>query len=367
MVLAEQKTIYFAKCAKCGKRAFESFNENSVIKRMKEEGWTEKNGEIFCGTCSKEPTKDNLVLYHGSDLDGVFSAAIIQDEYGKDNVKTIPINYGKEFPYEEINEEVKRIWIVDFSFDDMNELGLNLNFDTPFHGKVIWIDHHESAIRKNKASENWDGVREIGKGACELTWEYVNTWESINSYYKPTLIQYLSAYDVWNKERFDWNDVMNIQYGVRSIVGLDVDKAAYLLRKSEEDETIIQRLKDEGKLILDWIDQVNEGYVKVSAFEGKILGVKAVFMNNNAFNSNTFKSYQGEYEVMVPFRYEKNGLIRFSIYADHNDKVNCAEMAEKFGGGGHAGAAGFQLDSQKPEELNLFIEFLKTKELNAKE
>ena len=105
-------------------------------------------------------------------------------------------------------------------------------------------------------------------------------------------------------------------------------------------------------------------YVKCSAFEGSICGVKAVFMNTNVFNSNVFKSYQGEYEVMVPFRYEKNGLVRFSIYAGNNDKVNCAEMAERFGGGGHKGAAGFQLDMEKEKDLQLFIGLLKTSELN---
>ena len=130
------------------------------------------------------------------------------------------------------------------------------------------------------------------------------------------------------------------------------------------EELSIGTIEAVGEVILSWTDQINEGYVKCSAFEGKICGVKAVFMNTNVFNSNVFKSYQGEYEVMVPFRYEKTGLVRFSIYADHNDKVNCAEMAERFGGGGHVGAAGFQLDMEKEKDLQLFIGLLKTSELN---
>lgn len=359
IINAENRVIYFAKCAKCGKRAFESFNESSVRERMKEEGWMEEEGEIICDECAKQ--MKHLVIYHGSDLDGVFSAAIIQEAYGKGNVKTIPINYGKEFPYEEVNEYIGKIWIVDFSFDDMNEVGLTLTFDTPFNGKVVWIDHHESAIRKNKASENWDGMREIGKGACELTWEYVNEIKT------PLLIRYLSAYDVWDKNRFYWKDVMNVQYGVRNTVGLDVDKANYLLKQAIETDAIVTNIRKEGELILDWTDQVNEGYVKSSAFEGTICGVKAVFMNTNVFGSNVFKSYEGNFEVMVTFRYDNHGVIRFGVYSENKGDVNCAKIAERFGGGGHAGASGFQLDSQKPEEFNLFTEFLKTKELNSKE
>lgn len=357
MVVKETRDIYYAKCSRCGKKAFESFSEGAVVDRMKEEGWVEKDGKILCDTCVSDSVKSHLVLYHGSDLDGVFSAAIIAKKYGLDSVRCVPVNYGMEFPFDEIEESTRTVWVVDFSFDNM--VWLKDKLATMYKADLIWCDHHESAIKKN-ANANVHGIwglRTIGRAGCELTYEYIHKEET------PTLIQYLSAYDVWDKERFSWDLVMNIQYGVRARVGLDVSKAVSLL-SGPMNSTLIRNLALEGKVILDWTDQVNEGYVKYSAFEGTICGVKAVFMNTNVFNSNAFKSYKGEYEVMVPFRYEKNGLIRFSIYADHNDKVNCAEMAERFGGGGHAGAAGFQLDSQKQDELNLFIEFLKTKELN---
>ena len=356
MVMKETRDIYFAKCSKCGKRAFESFNESSVIERMKEEGWKEVNGKIVCDSCLKESEKKHLVLYHGSDLDGVFSAALIVGYYGENSVRCVPVNYGKEFPYDEIDNDTKFVWVVDFSFEDkMNEIAQKLQLD--YHITLTWIDHHESAIRKNQHANYINGARSTGKGACEMVYRYLYNDEATS------LIKYLSAYDVWNKERFNWDLIMNIQYGVRARVGLDVSKAVGLLSRTMS-STFLSDLAAEGRMILNWTDQVNEGYVKCSAFEGTICDVKAVFMNTNVFNSNVFKSYNGEYEVMVPFRYEKNGLVRFSIYADHNDKVNCAEMAERFGGGGHAGAAGFQLDMEKEKDLQLFIGLLKTSELN---
>lgn len=355
----ETRDIYFAKCSKCGKRAFESFNENSVIERMTEEGWAEKDGKILCDTCEKEPGKTHLVLYHSSDLDGVFSAALIVQKYGLENVKCIPVNYGMEFPFNEIEEGVKNVWVVDFSFEDkMSEIAQKLQLD--YHITLTWIDHHESAIRKNPGANYINGARSVGKGACEMVYHYLYNDEAT------ILIKYLSTYDVWDKERFNWDLIMNIQYGVRARVGLDASKAVSLLSRTMS-PTFIRDLATEGSVILSWTDQVNEGYVKCSAFEGTICGVKAVFMNTNVFNSNVFKSYNGEYEIMVPFRYEKNGLVRFSIYADHNDKVNCAEMAERFGGGGHVGAAGFQLDSHIDKDINLFIKFLQTGKLDPKE
>lgn len=358
MVVRETRDIYYAKCSRCGKKAFESFSEGAVVDRMREEGWVEKDGKILCDTCVSEPVKSHLVLYHGSDLDGVFSAAIIAKKYGLDSVKCVPVNYGMEFPFDEIEECTRTVWVVDFSFDNM--VWLKDKLATMYKADLIWCDHHESAIKKN-ANANVHGIwglRTVGRAGCELTYEYIHKEEA------PTLIQYLSTYDVWDKERMNWDDVMYVQYGARYYVGLSVERAVKLLDAVGEGDMSIGTLAHTGEVILTWTDQINEGYVKCSAFEGTICGVKAVFMNTNVFNSNAFKSYEGEYEVMVPFRYEKTGLVRFSIYADHNDKVNCAEMAERFGGGGHVGAAGFQLDSQKQDELNLFIEFLKTKELN---
>ena len=62
-----------------------------------------------------------------------------------------------------IDEEV--FFVVDFCFErnDMQWLS-----DV---GKLIWIDHHKSAIEKLKGFYAL-GKREVGKAGCELTWEF---------------------------------------------------------------------------------------------------------------------------------------------------------------------------------------------------
>ena len=127
MVVRETRDIYYAKCSRCGKKAFESFSEGAVVDRMIEEGWVEKDGKILCDTCASDPVKFHLVLYHGSDLDGVFSAAIIAKKYGLDSVKCVPVNYGMEFPFNEIEEETRNVWVVDFSFDNIIQNNINYN------------------------------------------------------------------------------------------------------------------------------------------------------------------------------------------------------------------------------------------------
>ena len=40
------------------------------------------------------------------------------------------------------------------------------------------------------------------------------------------MVKLLSAYDVWDHDRFEWSDTMSFQYGMRGYCGLDVDMAA---------------------------------------------------------------------------------------------------------------------------------------------
>ena len=93
---------------------------------------------------------------------------------------------------------------------------------------------------------------------------------------------------------------------------------------------------------------------KSSAFEGKILGHPAIFMNTNEFRSEVFDSVwdKDKYDVMCPFCLQPNGHVRFSIYTD-KEGVKANEIAKRLGGGGHDKAAGFLLES--PSDFMWFI------------
>lgn len=88
---------------------------------------------------------------------------------------------------------------------------------------VTWIDHHKTVIEAVK-DYNVKGKRRIGTAACELTWEYL--FDDIET---PDVVELLSAYDVWDHDRFEWSDVMAFQYGMRGYCGLDVDMAAKVM------------------------------------------------------------------------------------------------------------------------------------------
>jgi len=80
---------------------------------------------------------------------------------------------------------------------------------------------------------------------------------------------------------------------------------------------------------------------------------KFICINKEKFNPINFGiDYHKEgYDGAACFHMTKEGKFAFSLYND-NGKVDCSVIAKSFGGGGHAGAAGFILNKEQ------FINFL---------
>ena len=84
---------------------------------------------------------------------------------------------------------------------------------------VVWIDHHITAINDSEkyGYNKMEGIRQIGTAAVELTWNYF-----FSNVTKPDIIQYLGAYDVWQKTRFSWDSIIvPVQLGLKIKYGLN--------------------------------------------------------------------------------------------------------------------------------------------------
>lgn len=299
------------------------------------------------------------IIYHKQDLDGVASAAITKLHYtekydeGDIQIEMFPYNYGEPIPEIGDNEGVV---LVDISFGDKTKEVLDRWISD---GKdAIWIDHHKTAIFDSEGNEyKYDGFRKVGTAACELAYEYFFGPEMGQC----RIIELLGTYDVWNKERFDWEDVMNFQYGARARYGLDVSKVyvdLYTCIKYPHMSNItVTTMVDNGKAIRGFLKEKNKGEAGMYSFEARIKGLKAICMNTTELNSTTFDSIWDEdkYDVIMPFIWTGN-LAKFSLYTT-KDEVDCGAMAKSLSGGGHAKAAGFQMTE------DAFIDFLKTKRI----
>lgn len=292
-----------------------------------------------------------LIIYHKVDLDGVASAAIAVDKMQKNAYpyKLHGWTYGDPVPYTEGPIEFSKVFVLDVSFGQDNLKIMNKWKDEG--ADVVWIDHHKSAITDDvEGTDNTiKGIRQIGKGACELTYEYLHKSSA------SSIIKLLSAYDVWDKNRYEWDDVLSTQYAIRAEVGLNVDKMVHLIEANIHNPKISDLIK-KGKCIINFLKQKNESECNNFSFEAEILGHKAICMNTIEFNSTTFDSIWNpeKYDLMVPFAFQPNGLVRFSLYSTKED-VDCSEIAKRFNGGGHKGAAGFLLEMQSASCARFFI------------
>ena len=284
-------------------------------------------------------------IYHEADLDGVMSAAIVSKYFKRRDIDLLPYNYGKEIP--DVSKYDK-VFVVDVSFGDRTSLLFDEWKDKGID--VTWIDHHKTAIDAMK-DYNVKGKRRIGTAACELTWEYL--FDDIET---PDVVELLSAYDVWDHDRFEWSDVMAFQYGMRGYCGLDVDMAAKVM---DGDHDFIYDMIRNGEAILEYIVEKNRGEMDMFSFEADVFGYKAICMNTTEFNSATFEAKYNpkKHDLMMPFCW--NGRFFRCTFYTTKEELDVSALARKAypGGGGHKAAAGFQLSVED------MMEFLKTKKM----
>lgn len=104
------------------------------------------------------------------------------------------------------------------------------------------------------------------------------------------------------------------------------------------------------------------------SFEAYVDEVKVVAMNTTEFSSKVFDSLTPDrldgrkIKALMPFCIMPGGKVRFSLYECVEDGVDCCEVSKRFGGGGHAGAAGFVIDVSSDR----FKDFLESKKLLSK-
>lgn len=271
-------------------------------------------------------------FYHSADLDGKCSAAIIKYIYSK--CQLIGINYGDKFPWEIIIDPTETVYMVDFTLQpniEMNKLNQSC--------KLIWIDHHKTAIDSiEQLGLKIEGKREIGKAGCELTWEY-----SFPNIEIPRSIALLGRYDVWDHSD---PDTLPFQYGMRQE---DTDPNNELFWGNViYDKSFCQQILSNGEIIQKYMKQNNKEKCKVLCHELEFEGLRFIAANAALTGSQLFDSIYDEnrHDAMMVY-YHKNGKFwTVSLYAI-KPEVDVSLIAKKWGGGGHEGASGFQVNDIK--------------------
>lgn len=320
--------------------------------------------------CNIMKVNKTAIVYHKSDLDGVVSAAIATMYENSKNKDVIYIPYSYEDDVKKVIDKVDEcgvVYVLDVSFGADSKTIFKKWLD---EGKsLMWIDHHKGIIEDSKT---WGfvvpGLRRVGTGACALASDLLMGKV-------PAIVRCLSDYDVWNKESgLGWDTVVAVQYALRSKMRLNVLIAlSYLYDHFKEDmkdneiDLIFYDLAKEGRAIINYMAGKNEQDVSACSFEAYVDEVKVVAMNTTEFSSKVFDSLTRDWldgrkiKALMPFCIMPGGKVRFSLYECVEDSVDCCEVSKRFGGGGHAGAAGFVIDVSSDQ----FKDFLENHKLTS--
>lgn len=284
-----------------------------------------------------------MKVFHHNDMDGYAAAHCVKvyKNLTNDDVKRdfFEVDYLDKSKYdrEKFNKvsDFEEVWIVDYSFTEETHDILKSLLEKKC--KIRWIDHHTSSIELLKVHPEYSiipGLINKTVSGAALTYMYLFTNEHKFSEC-PQYIQLISDYDNWNLKMVPQSEYFKLNYDK------EINKWKFLdeLYKNRFSSDFIRNCCDIGKNIKQYIDSDNkyfrEKYGYESEFEGMI-----VFVVPKKSNSWIFGDLVEKYPITVCYSF--NGEIyEYSIFSNEKFNIDVSKIAEKLGGGGHYGVAGF--------------------------
>jgi len=274
-------------------------------------------------------TKKIIVIYH-DDLDG-FTGAWAAWKKMKDTADYLPIHHdNKPLDTLALNAEGKDIYIIDYSFkpEEMKKL-------VAVNKKVVFIDHHLTSAESVKIAT--ESLYDISHSGAYLAWKYFHPDKKI-----PKLISYIEDYDLWNF-KLPFTQELTLVLSAKKFNLKIWNKLAMEFEDASKRKELIKQ----GKTMLVYKENlINELLEK---------GEEVIFEGHRAFaiNSPVFESEIGHHI------YEKKGMLaiiwsyrkkhhkpKLKVSLRSDKSINVAEIALKYGGGGHKAAAGFTLEKE---------------------
>ena len=289
------------------------------------------------------------VIHHSADFDGLFCREIAKKFLP--DAELIGWDYGQ--PLIPMPEGI--VYILDLSPNCIApETGA---VNVPYWDRVIWIDHHKSAIEKWPASI--PGYRIDGVAACRLAWQWFDSHKRLyhptagafsvplpskslfvdRQVSEPLAVRLAGEYDIWDK-RDPRAEVF--QFGLRSVdSGADFYEA--LLQTDGVGEKAVCELLENGRLLQRY-QQRNDAGMMHRSFIVEWEGLKFLALTTARCNSLTFAAKdvaETGHDALMGY-YWNGAAWNFSLYhAKHRTDLDLSKIAVKYGGG-HRGACGFR-------------------------
>lgn len=270
----------------------------------------------------------NILCIHHNDADGRASAAVVRRALGK-SVTLHEMNHGDPIPWEAV-EQASRIVMVDFSLPEPEMLSIAEGRE------LIWIDHHISALRDLKdISSAWPGLRDSQQAACVLTWQYFFPDQPM-----PRAIILIGDRDAWHWLEPETGPFDEGLYQQDTSPGNDALWGPLL----DDDRAVLERLVARGRVLREARLNNIRRQVDTYGFPVQFEGHSALAINVRG--SGDIGEYVNSLGYELAYCYIdnlQNGRLMTFVGLMSNS-VDVSEIAKKFGGGGHHGAAGFSFE-----------------------
>ena len=274
-------------------------------------------------------TKKIMVFYH-EDADG-FTGAWAAWKKLKNTADYSPIHHdNKPLDTLALNAEGKDIYIIDYSFkpEEMKKL-------VAVNKKVVLIDHHITSAESAKIAT--ESLYDISHSGAYLAWKYFHPNKKT-----PKLINYVEDYDLWNF-KIPFTQELTLFLSTKKFNFKAWDKLAVEFEDASKRKELIKQ----GEIMLAYKENLI----------GELLerGEEVVFEGHRAFavNSPVFESeighhiYEKKGMLAIIWSYrKKHGKPKLKVSLRSDKNINVAEIALKYGGGGHKSSAGFTLEKE---------------------
>lgn len=277
-----------------------------------------------------------VLIYRHDDADGLWSGAIvynmfIDNGYSAANISDIPVNYNKDSWNEDTVNKASYVYVLDFTFEDMDKLAEVAG------NKLIWIDHHKTAMEKfpDLWNSKIEGKRSVENAGCTLTWLYCYPTIIV-----PNSVNYIADRDMWKFEYGNTKPFCEAAYvKIKSIFDSDITK---LLNWDLDEDDLEYQYIEFGKARLDeQALRVSKAFERGSDIKFNNCAARIVNTTGDISEIGQFIYTKPEYDLAIMW-YVDGSSVKFSLRSNSKDKnaPDCAEIAEKYGGGGHFNASG---------------------------
>ena len=277
-----------------------------------------------------------LVIYHGRSCPDGFAAALAAWLYYKGQAEFLGLDHGDIRSVEDLPALGGRaVYLLDFAF--LPEL---LRAIEARAAKLVLLDHHQSAAQKLTGFACRCGVVhfDMSKSGARLAWEFFHPVTPL-----PDLVRFIEDRDIWvwrypesagflaalDMEAFDfsrWAEIAAFS---------PAQLAAFMVRGQAMDEKF-------SKLAAD----IAEGAQPIvfNGQHGLMVNAPGVF---HSLVGNLLSLQSGSFALM--WVAVKGGVIKIGLRSQPG--FDCIPLAESMGGGGHAQACGFKMDTGRLPEL----------------